>query len=273
MRARSNDDRLQELLAFKALEGLDLCERDELDGLLVSAGELDAEAFGRAAAAVHLSLLQDELEEVPSGLRARLSQDAAQFLRDGEAFDRTGESRSSASPVSTPNTPQVLVSRPGLPLTAYLGWLAAAALLISWALGGRAEFTSVEVDADRAALIARSDSLLVPWAVTDDEGGQGARGDVVWSDVEQAGYMRFDGLRANDPSREQYQLWIFDAERPDAHPVDGGVFDVEGEGEVIVRIDPKLGVSRAALFAVTLEVPGGVVVSSRERLLLTAEVP
>jgi hypothetical protein len=54
--------------------------------------------------------------------------------------------------------------------------------------------------------------------------------------------------------------------------VDGGVFDVTTEGEVLVSIHPKLKVQEAFLFAVTIEKPGGVVVSSRERLPLLANV-
>ena len=84
--------------------------------------------------------------------------------------------------------------------------------------------------------------------------------------------MRFESLAPNDPETSQYQLWIFDPTRADweARPVDGGVFDVPSSGEVCVPIDAKLAVRETALFAVTLEVPGGVVVSRRERLVLTA---
>lgn len=87
--------------------------------------------------------------------------------------------------------------------------------------------------------------------------------------------MRFRGLTANDPAKAQYQLWIFDAERNDAYPVDGGVFDVpeNGAAYVVVRIDPRLSVSRATAFAITVEQPGGVVVSSRGRLPLLAALP
>ena len=85
--------------------------------------------------------------------------------------------------------------------------------------------------------------------------------------------MRFRDLPANDPALEQYQLWIFDATRDDAHPVDGGLFDVEGDGEVIVPIAARLLVRDATLFAVTVEEPGGVVVSDRERLILVASAP
>ena len=80
-------------------------------------------------------------------------------------------------------------------------------------------------------------------------------------------------LPVNDPSRRQYQLWIFDKSRSAEKPVDGGVFDVSSTGELIVPIDAKLAVTEAFLFAITAEKPGGVVVSDREDLLLLAQVP
>lgn len=61
-----------------------------------------------------------------------------------------------------------------------------------------------------------------------------------WSNARQSGYMRFTGLAANDPSESQYQLWIFDGERDDRYPIDGGVFDVPASGEVVVPIAAKL---------------------------------
>ena len=75
----------------------------------------------------------------------------------------------------------------------------------------------------------------------------------------------------NDPSQEQYQLWIIDPER-DAEPIDGGVFDVASSGEVVVPIQAKLKVLKPAAFAITIEKPGGVVVSTQERLPLLAQV-
>ena len=55
-------------------------------------------------------------------------------------------------------------------------------------------------------------------------------------------------------------------------PVDGGVFDVDSSGSVTIPIDAKLKVDSPYLFAITVEKPGGVVVSSRERLALVAPV-
>ena len=86
--------------------------------------------------------------------------------------------------------------------------------------------------------------------------------------------MTFRGLAKNDPTHIQYQLWIFDKTRDDKYPVDGGVFDVDSEsGDVVVPIKATLPVNTPTLFAITVEKPGGVVVSKREHLVLTAKLP
>jgi anti-sigma-K factor RskA len=88
--------------------------------------------------------------------------------------------------------------------------------------------------------------------------------------------MRIRGLAANDPAVEQYRVWIFDAERGAAHPVDGGVFNVpacDADGEVCVPIEARLPIGTPTLFAISVEKPGGATVSSRERLPLLAKVP
>ena len=123
----------------------------------------------------------------------------------------------------------------------------------------------------RAALLANAkDVTTLAWTATQDSAAQGASGDVVWSASQQKGFMRFVGLAVNDPKALQYQLWIFDKNRDQAFPVDGGVFDITPSGEVIVPISAKLPVGEPVLFAVTVEQPGGVVVSKRERIVVTA---
>ena len=121
----------------------------------------------------------------------------------------------------------------------------------------------------RAELLAKGADRSA-WTATKDPASRGADGDVVWSAQEQRGYMRMHGLAKNDPTAYQYQLWIFDADRDDKFPVDGGVFDVKGD-EVVVPVTARLPVGKAVLFAVTIEKPGGVVVSKRERIVLTAK--
>ena len=116
-----------------------------------------------------------------------------------------------------------------------------------------------------------ADVVRTDWSPGDDPLAAGVSGEVVWSPSEQRGFMRFRALQPNNPTVAQYQLWIFDGTRPSETPVDGGVFDVV-DGEVIVPIDAKIDVRDATLFAITLEEPGGVVVSKRERLLLLGTV-
>ena len=127
-----------------------------------------------------------------------------------------------------------------------------------------------------AKLESEGDSIRVDWA---PNGDGDISGFVVWNDRLQKGYMAFDRLAPNDPAVEQYQLWIFDATRDDERPVDGGVFDVDlagaeqVDGRTVVEVDAKLPIGHAKMFALTIERPGGVVVSGRERLPGLAVAP
>jgi anti-sigma-K factor RskA len=117
---------------------------------------------------------------------------------------------------------------------------------------------------ERDALLAQPESLKITLAATKDPAAAGVSGDVVWDPVTQRGFLHFSGLKANDPSAHQYQLWIFDASRDKRYPVDGGVFDVPANAaEVVIPIRAALMVYKPAAFAVTVEKPGGAVVSDR----------
>lgn len=147
------------------------------------------------------------------------------------------------------------------------GWLAAACLLVALLVNLRAVSES---RLSRETLLTAG-TTPIQWQATGSM--PQASGDVVWSDQRQAGFMRLVHVTPNNPSVSQYQLWVFDANRPESTPVDGGVFNVSTDGEVIVPIHTKLAVSKAVLFAITEEPPGGVVVSDRSKLHLVAKVP
>jgi hypothetical protein len=72
-------DRLDDLLASRAIEGLGEQEQRELEALLAAHPEVDADSYDRAAAAVHLALLGEvgAGREMPGALRERLAQSAA----------------------------------------------------------------------------------------------------------------------------------------------------------------------------------------------------
>lgn len=122
----------------------------------------------------------------------------------------------------------------------------------------------------QAQVESASDMLTWEFATKPDPSvGEGASGSVIWSSELQAGVMVLDGLGINDPKDIQYQLWIVDKRREGA-PVDGGVFNVSAEGELRLPIDAKLLIGEPGAFVVTVERPGGVVVSKQERVAMVA---
>lgn len=229
-----------------------------------------------AAAACELALLSADrvaAAPLPVAVRNRIAAEASVYLparRDGAVVPAPAGRAERRSPL------------------VMAGWWVAAclAVAVAWLGATRRQdgetrpLTIAQAPAELRRRLLDEDpaAVTVAWkagndpAVTADKGDLG---DIVWSPSRQRGFMRIRGLAINDPAVEQYQLWIFDAERNAAHPVDGGVFDVTAaakDGEVVVPMDPRLPVGKATLFAVTVEKPGGVVVSSRERLPLLAAV-
>jgi len=255
-------EHLHDLLADLAAGEPDARAREsEVRERLAGHEDLDLASFERAAAAIQLASLPSVDEELPPALRERL-------LEAADAYER-GQRASAVPQAPAPARPG-----PALPLVpVWMGWLVAAAaslalfVQLSRSSGSDNGGGGAALDLDR--VLASSDALRVAWSTTEDPDVQGVTGEVVWSNALQQGFMRFEGLQRNDPTVGQFQLWIFDAERPEETPVDGGVFDATGES-LVVPIDAKLEVGEPTLFAVTWEKPGGVVVSKRERILLVA---
>ncbi len=125
----------------------------------------------------------------------------------------------------------------------------------------------------RQQLLEVPDTIQIAWQPFDlpDAPAEqpGVQGDVVWSDELQQGYIRFVGLEPNDPNVEQYQVWVID-ERGLEQKVSGGVFNASADGEIIVPIEPGIDVGRVALFAITVENPGGTWVPDLERRVVVA---
>ncbi len=250
-------DRMEELLAEQALAGLSIEDANVLAEL--ETGEHDA-SYEFAAAALELALVEHErvappadvLDRIKAGVLAHAAASRASAGRTQDAFEEEAPA------------PIVVLFRA-------LPWLAAAAAIALAAVAWMPVRTPSFSD-QRVAMLASPGVMTVAWTALEDPSAAGyVEGDVVWSDELQQGYMRFVGLKANDPATEQYQLWIFDATRSADHPVDGGVFDVNDSGEIIVPIDAKIRVNQASMFAITVERPGGVVVSDRSRLPLLAQ--
>ena len=272
----AEQERIFELLAQRAIEGLSPGETGELRLLLVRHPQIDPDMFDAAVAWVDIVCTPPV--EMPDALKAQLLAQGQAVLKD-------------TTPSKHEDARDGVVVRPApafwrRPAPA---WLAAAASVVLalglWMRGPVMVEVPVEVtrivevapqpaapEFRRASLLQEAHDLQrQSWQVTEGYATLSVEGDVVWSPQRQEGYMRFAGLPANDPQQNQYQLWVFDATRDDSFPVDGGVFDVApGSAETIVPITTNLAVRKASLFAVTREPAGGVMVSSREELMLVA---
>lgn len=123
-------------------------------------------------------------------------------------------------------------------------------------------------DAIRAVASA-ADAFTVEWADWDKPEVAGVLGSVTWSESMQRGVMKFTNLPANDPSQAQYQLWIID-DRGLGQRVNGAIFNgATGTYEVVIQ--PSIAVRNAAMFAVTIEQPGGTWVSDMTRRVVVAK--
>jgi Anti-sigma-K factor rskA len=290
------DEAMVDLLIKQVTEGLSPAEQralDVMDSELASAYLRDLE---RAAAAVTLAGSTGG-EPLPAALSARIEQQAAEHFAAAE-HSAQPSNVADLSEVRTAAAEQARVqqslapSPPPIRATRFggYGWFAAAACLVLAIFGWERSPPSLSPVAvvapapvappppaqpapptaaeERAALLAKTDTLKIPLGPTKDPTAAGVTGDVVWDPVTQRGFLHFAGLAPNDPAIHQYQIWIFDAGRDKRYPVDGGVFDVPANaGEVVIPIRASLMVRKPAAFAVTVEKPGGVVVSGREHVI------
>lgn len=282
-RPQQPDEAMVDLLIKQVTEGLSPAEQRALDVLDTDMSNALQRDLERAAAAVTLAGSTGQ-PPLPPALAERLAQQAAQHFASGSKVADLGAARAAAAAAAA-----VQPVRRQSSAGAYGGWLAAAACLVLAIIGWQrsaptapppvavstppAPVVPIEKPAptpaeERAALLAKSDSLKITLGATKEPAAAGMTGDVVWDPVTQRGFMHFTGLAANDPAVRQYQIWIFDAGRDKRYPVDGGVFDVPANSsEVVIPIRAALMVLKPAAFAVTVEKPGGVVVSSREHVV------
>ena len=253
----TNEDRLLDLLATGATQALSLTEQNELDRLLAEQDRWERDDLDLAAAEIDLALQSTESQS--------------------EAMSEHLKRRILNAAISEPSVTLTAAPEPAEPSStlAYAGWLAAAAcLLLMFWTPWRTEETVTPAAAPtiaelRSDLMGAEGTVQIAWAPPEIEGYEQVTGDVVWNNELQQGFMRLSGLPTNVPTEAQYQLWIVDPSR-DQRPIDGGVFDVLESGEVIVPIDAKLIVNTPQAFAITLEQPGGVVVSDGPLLVVAA---
>jgi Anti-sigma-K factor rskA len=255
-----NDDYLVDLMVKEATEGLTADESRELQQLAAQLTSAERESIEATVAAVFVASAHGA-HKMPTALRNRIVASAG------------------VSPADTAG--RVVSLQPAARISrgySMAGWWAAAACLVLAIAGwwprlvgdGTVQQVAQTPQQERLQLLESGRALEASWS-----GDTAIAGDVVFDPVTQRGFLRFRGIPANDPRLAQYQLWIADAGRTQPEPVDGGVFNVttDASGDIIIPFEAKLPVDKPAAFVVTLEQPGGVVVSKQERVMALAKVP
>lgn len=292
------EEQMYDLLYKQAVYGLTEEEKKQLAELEKSAnGGMNAHSLELTAATLSLADLQID-EQIPEHLQARILSEADDFFGfakpKGIVQESNGEIHDSIHDMPTREIKLAPVLAGRRSFTDWFGWAVAAMACVALAVnvyvtrsvtGPDVANTkptptpTIEViltpEQKRQQFIQSSQELArADW--TAEPGNvkeiREVSGDVVWSDAKQEGYMRLTGVPVNDPSKETYQLWIIDETQDPKTPIDGGTFDVKANGEVVIPIDARLKARNPKAFAITIEKPGGVVVSERKRLVALAPV-
>lgn len=275
-------DILYDLLIKKAVSGLDETEERQLAQIDPGNGEMEFRSLEMTAAAIAIADI--EIEPMPTQLRSKIEESADRHL--AEAKTLVGD-----APAWPPVTSQPKYYEPeektGSGWFGWLGWAVAVAACIGLVVMFFAmrPASAPQVAKDQSPPIAApptnaemrddfvktaTDIIRASWAAGNVKGLTQVVGDIVWSDEKQAGYMTFKNLPANPTDQYTYQLWIMD--KTQKYPVDGGTFDVNAKGEVVVPINAKLKANSPDMFAVTMEKPGGVPVSDKSKIVSVAKV-
>jgi anti-sigma-K factor RskA len=265
------DERLRDLLCDQAAIGLTEDEKRELAELTQGAnGGMDAQTLELTAAAIALADTNID-ERLPAHLEARILADAEKHFATDDIPAREA---------------QWVESKPRGSFLNWFGWAVAAAACV--VLGVNIYLTRTPQYAggppptptptiltpaqQREQLLAAPEVTRADWTKGNMPELASVSGDVVWSDAKQAGYLRLKGLPVNDANKESYQLWIYDETQSEKTPIDGGVFNITADGEVIIPITAKLRARNPKTFAITIEKPGGVVVSKGDKVAALAPV-
>ena len=264
MNAQEKIARLEELEAGRILGDLDADEVKEWRELSKSPGRQVDISMELVAAAIEAEFLDAGNVELPKHMTEALQVGMEEFV--------------------IPTEDQKIVQLSSWKNLASRDWLAWAAAAVFAALF----VASPVIWKNNSTSTAKNPPELTPETAKDQMLGQAndlvqsefsgtdnyakVTGNVVWSDSLQEGYMTLSNLPANDPTKKQYQLWIVDPAR-DEKPVDGGVFDIpSGSKTAVIPIRNPLIVSNPKAFVITLEQPGGVVVSKQEEVVALATV-
>lgn len=278
-------EKMLDLLILRATGEITKEESEQLTKLQEMYPEIkDDISVELAAAAISLVNLEAE-EQMPAHLQTRILADAERFYASPETETKTLKNSGGEQEEEFQKTFEF---EPKRSIWQSLGWLVAAFACIALAVilwndyrrpkteivqNPPPQITPTPTPAmseQRQQLMASMpDVAQKNWSDFDPKKPLNVEGDVVWSNAAQKGFVRFRNLPVNDKAKETYQIWIFDETQK--NPVSGGVFDANENGEIIVPMNAAIKVIRPTMVGITVEKPGGVMVSGLEKVMAVAK--
>lgn len=283
------EEKLINLLLQRETGDLTNQEKKEMEDLLPIFPEWGRDqTIALTAAAISLTAVSPKTS-LPDQLRAKILNDSERFFAGSENTVEKSFLRPSPAFVPANENAGIIEKLFGNSFWKWSGWAAAAACALLAVTFWTTRVPKNEIvknppvvttptveptlTEQREKLVTTAtDKIQTELTDFNPKQPRGITGDVVWSNSQQKGFVRIHGLPVNDKSEETYQLWIFDAAQNAKTPIDGGVFDVDSNGDLIVPIHAKLKVKTPKMFAVTAEKPGGVVVSKLGKVMTVAKV-
>ena len=275
-------EKMLDLLILKATGEITKEELEQLTKLEEMFPEFkDDISFELTAAAISMVDLPVE-EKMPAHLQAKILADAERFYASPES-----EIKTLKDSAETEEFQKTFDFEPKKSIWQSLGWLVAALACVALAVNLWISYrrpTEVitnppqqitptptpGMSEQRQQLMASMpDVAQKEWSDFDPKKPLNVQGDVVWSNQAQKGFVRFRNLPVNDRSKETYQIWIFDETQK--NPVSAGVFDANENGEIIIPMNAAIKVTKPTMVGITVEKPGGVMVSSSEKVMAVAK--
>lgn len=291
--------RLLELLSDRTVQGLSAEQAQELQALLKKFPDLDEDALDLTAAAIELAFAMPQ-ESLPRHVRDTIAQQTLTHFTSRPATHNVEPAAPAANTLTSPSPNSTTTANPNpddaaladndsivaIPSkyrarlrktdeTTRLSWIIAGICLLLALSGWWPRLFSESVTEDKSPVQLREeflnsakDIIVMQWKVDGQADNQNISGDVVWSNDNQRGYLLLRNLIVNNPTEQQYQLWITDSTRDEKYPVNAGVFDVlAANSETVISFAPLLTVNQVEQFTITLEKAGGVVLSDTTPLL------
>ena len=260
------NNRLEELLIDRATDVLSEVENDELQSLLEQEQLQDDFSYEELVVGMQDSYFNADVTPLPDRIRTSVINQVESLMHSEDA-----------PPLAPKVSTKELSSEDGTRVRSrreIWAWCAtAASLAVAAFLWMQPDKAQPLIAASTPAALNRfmasgnsTDKFTVNLSAGNHASGKNGQATVHWDRKLKRGFLSLNNVSVNDPTAEQYQLWIIDETRGKEDRPSAGVFNIEKDGVSIFEFRSDLKIDAAQGFAITVEKPGGVAKSDLSKI-------